>query len=126
MKNKKLYSSLMALALVLSLSACGSSSDSNNEAGKQTSGQEENKGAEALNDGQEENLDNFEKQTADDTIVLGVGTINGDFIQGYNNDANDVNVRKFMGIEGNNGYNCYVIDEYGQFQTIQPPVKRIR
>lgn len=71
MKNKKLYSSLMALALVLSLTACGYSSDSNNEAGNGTSGQEENKGAEALNDGQEENLDNFEKQTADDTIVLG-------------------------------------------------------
>ena len=38
MKNKKLYSSLMALALVLSLTACGSSSDSNNEAGNGTSG----------------------------------------------------------------------------------------
>ncbi|WP_296128697.1 ABC transporter substrate-binding protein [uncultured Anaerococcus sp.] len=117
MKNIKLYSSLLALALVLSLSACGSNSNSTNDVGKQASEQEENKGAQALQDGQEENLDDFEKQTADDTIVLGVGTINGDFIQGFNNDANDVNVRKFMGIEGNNGYNCYVIDEYGQFQT---------
>ena len=114
MKNKKLYSSLMALALALSLSACGSKTDSTKDTGKKTSGQEESKNSK--ND-QGQSPDAFEKQTADDTIVLGVGTINGDFIQGYNNDANDVNVRKFMGIEGNNGYNCYVVDEYGQFKA---------
>lgn len=117
MKNKKIYSSLMALALVLSLSACGSNTDSTGNKGSQTSGQEENKEASSSKGDQGDNLDDFQKQTADDTIVLGVSTINGDFIQGYYNDANDVNARRFMGIEGNNGYSCYVIDEFGKFQA---------
>lgn len=116
MKIKKVYSSLMALGLVLTLSACGSSTDSTKGgAEKKTENEEASKGAEDKK--ATETPEDFEKQTSDDTIVMGVDSINGDFIQGYANDGNDVKVRRFMGIEGNNGYDCYVQNEEGKFQT---------
>lgn len=120
MKIKKVYSSLMALGLVLTLSACGSSTDSTKGgADNKTSSEETNKENENESEDKEaaETPEDFDKQTSDDTIVMGVDSINGDFIQGYANDGNDVKVRRFMGIEGNNGYDCYVQDEEGKFQT---------
>ena len=61
-------------------------------------------------------MDNFESQTSNDTLVVGVGSMNGDFIQGFGNDANDVKTRRLLGIEGNNGFSTYVQDENGQWQ----------
>ncbi|MDY2927638.1 ABC transporter substrate-binding protein, partial [Anaerococcus sp.] len=116
MKIKKVYSSLMALGLVLTLSACGSSTDSTKGgADSKSENEEANKATDSKN--ASETPEDFDKQTSDDTIVMGVDSLNGDFIQGYANDGNDVKVRRFMGIEGNNGYDCYVQDEEGKFQT---------
>ena len=116
MKIKKVYSSLMALGLVITLSACGSSTDSTKGGAESKSKNEEaNKATDSKN--ASETPEDFDKQTSDDTIVMGVDSLNGDFIQGYANDGNDVKVRRFMGIEGNNGYDCYVQDEEGKFKT---------
>ena len=116
MKIKKVYSSLMALGLVLTLSACGSSTDST-KGGAESKTQNEEAEKTTEDEKASETPEDFDKQTSDDTIVVGVDSINGDFIQGYANDGNDVKVRRFMGIEGNNGYDCYVLDEEGKFQT---------
>ena len=116
MKIKKVYSSLMALGLILSLSACGSSTDSTKGGADKKSENEETEKA-TEDEKVSETPEDFEKQTSDDAIVMGVDSLNGDFIQGYANDGNDVKVRRFMGIEGNNGYDCYVQDEEGKFQT---------
>ena len=116
MKIKKVYSSLMALGLILSLSACGSSTDSTKGGADKKSENEETEKA-TEDEKVSETPEDFEKQTSDDAIVMGVDSLNGDFIHGYANDGNDVKVRRFMGIEGNNGYDCYVQDEEGKFQT---------
>ena len=123
MKIKKVFSSVMALGLSLTLASCGGSdSDSiNTSEDVQTSkestdetvdNQEENE----LDQDAKEDLDNFESQTSNDTLVVGVGSMNGDFIQGFGNDANDVKTRRLLGIEGNNGFTTYVQDENGKWQ----------
>lgn len=123
MKIKKVFSSVMALGLTLTLASCGGSdSDSiSTSEDVQTSkestdetvdSQEENE----LDQDAKEDLDNFESQTSNDTLVVGVGSMNGDFIQGFGNDANDVKTRRLLGIEGNNGFTTYVQDENGKWQ----------
>ena len=113
----------MALGLSLTLASCGGSdSDSINTSedvqtskestDESTDSQEENE----LDQDAKEDLDNFERQTSNDTLVVGVGSMNGDFIQGFGNDANDVKTRRLLGIEGNNGFTTYVQDENGQWQ----------
>lgn len=123
MKIKKVFSSVMALGLSLTLASCGGSdTDSVNPSedvqtskestDESTDSQEEND----LDQDAKEDLDNFESQTSNDTLVVGVGSMNGDFIQGFGNDANDVKTRRLLGIEGNNGFTTYVQDENGQWQ----------
>lgn len=113
----------MALGLSLTLASCGGSdTDSVNPSedvqtskestDESTDSQEEND----LDQDAKEDLDNFESQTSNDTLVVGVGSMNGDFIQGFGNDANDVKTRRLLGIEGNNGFTTYVQDENGQWQ----------
>ena len=113
----------MALGLSLTLASCGGSdTDSLNPSedvqtskestDESTDSQEENE----LDQDAKEDLDNFESQTSNDTLVVGVGSMNGDFIQGFGNDANDVKTRRLLGIEGNNGFSTYVQDENGQWQ----------
>lgn len=123
MKIKKVFSSVMALGLSLTLASCGGSdSDSiNTSEDVQTSKEstDETVDSQAENDldqDAKEDLDNFERQTSNDTLVVGVGSMNGDFIQGFGNDANDVKTRRLLGIEGNNGFTTYVQDENGQWQ----------
>ena len=123
MKIKKVFSSVMALGLSLTLASCGGSdTDSLNPSedvqtskestDEKADSQEENE----LDQDAKEDLDNFERQTSNDTLVVGVGSMNGDFIQGFGNDANDVKTRRLLGIEGNNGFTTYVQDENGQWQ----------
>lgn len=123
MKIKKVFSSVMALGLSLTLASCGGSdTDSVNPSedvqtskestDEKADSQEENE----LDQDAKEDLDNFESQTSNDTLVVGVGSMNGDFIQGFGNDANDVKTRRLLGIEGNNGFTTYVQDENGQWQ----------
>ena len=123
MKIKKVFSSVMALGLSLTLVSCGGSdTDSVNPSedvqtskestDEKADSQEENE----LDQDAKEDLDNFESQTSNDTLVVGVGSMNGDFIQGFGNDANDVKTRRLLGIEGNNGFTTYVQDENGQWQ----------
>ena len=123
MKIKKVFSSVMALGLSLTLASCGGSdTDSLNPSedvqtskestDESTDSQEENE----LDQDAKEDLDNFERQTSNDTLVVGVGSMNGDFIQGFGNDANDVKTRRLLGIEGNNGFTTYVQDENGKWQ----------
>lgn len=123
MKIKKVFSSVMALGLSLTLASCGGSdTDSLNPSedvqtskestDEKADSQEENE----LDQDAKEDLDNFESQTSNDTLVVGVGSMNGDFIQGFGNDANDVKTRRLLGIEGNNGFTTYVQDENGQWQ----------
>ena len=60
-------------------------------------------------------LEGFESQTGDDTLVLGAGEMSGDFFRGWQNGINDANVRRFLGIEGNNGYATVVQNENGEW-----------
>ena len=114
MKLRKVFSSLMALGLMTTIAACGNDSG---ESAKPANGDNieentENTGAEAP--AGEEAAD-FENQTSDDTLVVGVEEINGDFVGGWTNNKTDVKARRYMGIEGSNGYSTVVQDEGGQW-----------
>ena len=131
MKMKKVFSSLMALGIVTTLTACGGSTDSatstdSNEdkkaeknADDKEDKKEDDKTAENT-DGDEhakntEELENFEAQTSDDTLVIGSSEFSGDFLAGWQNSANDVVIRKLLGIEGSNGFNTMIVDENGEW-----------
>ncbi|WP_297789862.1 ABC transporter substrate-binding protein [uncultured Anaerococcus sp.] len=113
MKMKKVFSSLMALGLASTLVACGGGENKDKKADDKSADKKTEDKGEAK-DG-EQTADNFQKQTADDTLVVGTGEINGDFISGWTNNASDVKARKYMGIEGNNGYQTVVQDEAGRW-----------
>ncbi len=137
-KIKKVFSSLMALGLATTLAACGGNTDSANTekdnaeqattedtSAEETTDDANKDNAEETTDDQGENteedaeaseeVENFEAQTSDDTLVLGLADLNGDFYGGWTNNANDVTVRKLLGIEGNSGYSTVVQDENGQW-----------
>ena len=106
MKLKRVFSSMMALGLMVTIAACGSSTDST-KAPADGAAKEDAKNAEgeALEAGDEsQDIADFDKQTSDDTLVIGVEEINGDFVGGWTNNKTDVKARRLMGIEGNNGY----------------------
>lgn len=125
----------MALGLTVTLAACGNDTasstentdtdattnaeDTTNESSDST---ESDDSAEISTEDTAE-VENFDTQTSNDTLVMGVASMNGDFIQGFGNDGNDVKVRRFLGIEGNNGFSPYVQDENGQWQWNQAVLK---
>ncbi|MDD7464119.1 MAG: ABC transporter substrate-binding protein, partial [Anaerococcus sp.] len=111
MKVKRIFSSVMALGLVVTLAACGGK-DSNTGSGSTDTGSAEGSQSGVA----AESADDFQSVTADDTLVIGVDSIGGDFIQGFANSANDVKIRQLMGIQGNVGYDTYVQDENGEWQ----------
>ena len=148
MKMKKVFSSLMALGLATTLTACGGSTDSattstdkeaktEDQAAEETTEEnaEENKDGEDANEDKKEDdktaenaegeedaenaaeLENFEAQTSDDTLVIGNAEFSGDFLVGWQNSAYDVIIRKLLGIEGSNGFSTIVLDENGEFIT---------
>ena len=113
----------MALGLATTLVACGG------DTAKDAEEKKDDKAAEAPADNKEApaegeetaaddkaELESFDKQTSDDTLVVGaVQEFNGDFLQGWTNNSMDVKARRYMGIEGNNGYGTVVQDESGQW-----------
>lgn len=106
MNVKKVFSQAFALGLVLTLTACGGSGNKDNNgsnAGDNNASNEQAKDEE------------FKKQTNDDTLVVGVDSLGGEFIQGFNNSQNDVRAREFMGIQGSVGYDTYVKDKGGKY-----------
>lgn len=115
MNVKRIFSSVMALGLALTLTACGGSKESTTDNASTEASVVENASTENAATS-EESAENFKSVTADDTLVVGVDSINGDFIQGFANSANDVEIRRFMGIEGNVGYQMYVQDEAGEWK----------
>lgn len=125
MKIKKVFSSLMALGLMTTIAACGGGENKDQTTDtKDNQGQETQTEGEANQEGENaegevaeggESVEDFEKQTTDDTLVVGVEDINGDFIGGWTNNKTDVKARRYMGIEGNNGYSTIVQDEGGQW-----------
>ena len=146
MKMKKVFSSLMALGLATTLVACGGNADKDAEkpadnaneatetenkddastdenadtednADDTTDDKESDENADDEDAEAKKELENFEKQTADDTLVIGTSELNGDWLQGWTNSAYDVKVRRLLGIEGNNGYGTVVQDEGGQWVT---------
>ena len=116
---KRVFSSLMALGLASTLVACGGGENKDNktdnkDADTKTEDKTEGEAAEGT-EGEEQSAEDFESQTADDTLVVGLGELNGDFLGGWTNNAGDVKVRRYMGIEGNNGYQTVVQDEGGEW-----------
>ena len=69
----------------------------------------------ALSDDEKAELEGFEKQTADDTLVVGTSEMSGDFYGSWSNNSYDVKVRRYIGTEGNNAYLTMVQDEGGQW-----------
>lgn len=119
MKMKRVFSSLMALGLASTLVACGGGENKddktdNKDADTKTEDKTEGEAAEGT-EGEEQSAEDFESQTSDDTLVVGLGELNGDFLGGWTNNAGDVKVRRYMGIEGNNGYQTVVQDEGGEW-----------
>ena len=119
MKMKRVFSSLMALGLASTLVACGGGENKddktdNKDADTKTEDKTEGEAAEGT-EGEDQSAEDFESQTADDTLVVGLGELNGDFLGGWTNNAGDVKVRRYMGIEGNNGYQTVVQDEGGEW-----------
>ena len=120
MKVKKVFSSLMALGLMTTIASCGGGGEK-----ADNSDTADGQGQEVATDGEAtegempqeggESVEDFDKQTTDDTLVVGVEDINGDFIGGWTNNKTDVKARRYMGIEGNNGYSTIVQDEGGQW-----------
>lgn len=119
MKMKRVFSSLMALGLASTLVACGGGENKddktdNKEADTKTEDKTEGEAAEGT-EGEDQSAEDFESQTSDDTLVVGLGELNGDFLGGWTNNTGDVKVRRYMGIEGNNGYQTVVQDEGGEW-----------
>lgn len=87
MKVKKVFSSLMALGLITTIAACGEGGEKADNADTTN-----NQGQEVATDGEAtegeigeeggESVEDFDNQTTDDTLVVGVEDINGDFIGG--------------------------------------------
>ena len=133
MKMKRVFSSLMALGLATTLVACGGDTDSAKKSkddsktkdsateDKKDNSQDADNADDKTADGKEgeqnaadqKELEDFDAQTSDDTIVLGIGEFSGDFLEGWQNNISDVQVRRLLGIEGNNGYRTVVQDETG-------------
>ena len=133
MKMKRVFSSLMALGLATTLVACGGDTDSAKKSkddsktkdsateDKKDDSQDADNADDKTADGKEgeqnaadqKELEDFDAQTSDDTIVLGIGEFSGDFLEGWQNNISDVQVRRLLGIEGNNGYRTVVQDETG-------------
>ena len=130
---KRVFSSLMALGLATTLVACGGDTDSatnsNDDSKTEESKTEDNNAddqsddnkdadnnsadGEELAEEDQKEIEDFDTQTSDDTIVLGIGEFSGDFLEGWQNNASDVQIRRLLGIEGNNGYRTVVQDETG-------------
>ena len=133
MKMKRVFSSLMALGLATTLVACGGDTDSAKKSkddsktkdsateDKKDDSQDADNADDKTADGKEgeqnaadqKELEDFDAQTSDDTIVLGIGEFSGDFLQGWQNNISDIQIRRLLGIEGNNGYRTVVQDETG-------------
>ena len=122
MKMKRVFSSLMALGLMATLVACGGdnakkdSADTSKDAPAEDKKDDKAEG-EDLSDKDKADLDNFQKQTADDTLVVGTSEMSGDFYQGWTNNSYDVKVRRYIGTEGNNAYATVVQDPNGEWQN---------
>ena len=132
---------MMALGLAATLAACGGEDakkddaaekkdnqavdqaedkkdDADNKEDSKDDAKEDSKEDEnALSDDEKAELEGFENQTADDTLVVGTSEMSGDFYGTWSNNSYDVKVRRFIGTEGNNAYLTMVQDEGGQWQT---------
>ncbi len=130
MKMKKIFSTMMALGLAATLAACGgddakkddAADKKDDQAVDQAEDKKDDKDAKdadenALSDDEKAELDNFDKQTADDTLVVGTSEMSGDFYGSWSNNSYDVKVRRYIGTEGNNAYLTMVQDEGGQWQA---------
>lgn len=119
MKTKKIFSSVMALGLAMTLASCGGGDDkpadskSTEDNGSAVTEDNTSTAAETTEGG--DTAEDFEAVTDDNTLVIGVDSLNGDFIQGYRNDAHDVKAREFMGIEGSLGYGTYIRNRDGVY-----------
>ena len=142
---KRVFSSVMALGLAITLAACGGNSENTDDTAAndaqtedtsvedQTS-DEQAEGEDADSDsaaddkaaeGEEEDLtaedkedlEGIESQIGDDTLVVGVGEMNGDFFPGWQNGITDNNVRSYLGIHGPHSYVTAVADENGEWVT---------
>ena len=119
MKMKRVFSSLMALGLASTLVACGGGENKddktdNKDADTKTEDKTEGEAAEGT-EGEDQSAEDFESQTADDTLVVGTSELSGDFLAGWTESAYDVKVRKYIGTQGNNGYQTVVQDEGGEW-----------
>ena len=119
---------MMALGLAATLAACGGEDAKKDDAADKKDDQAVDKAEDkkddkdaadenALSDDEKAELDNFEKQTADDTLVVGTSEMSGDFYGSWSNNSYDVKVRRYIGTEGNNAYLTMVQDEGGQWQA---------
>ncbi len=141
MKMKRIFSTMMALGLAATLVACGGEDakkddaaekkddqavdqaedkkddEDNKEDSKDNAKEDSKEDENALSDDEKAELEGFENQTADDTLVVGTSEMSGDFYGTWSNNSYDVKVRRFIGTEGNNAYLTMVQDEGGQWQT---------
>ena len=123
---------MMALGLAATLAACGGEEAKKDDAADKKEDQavdqaedkkeddKDSKDSEdenALSDDEKAELDNFDKQTADDTLVVGTSEMSGDFYGSWSNNSYDVKVRRYIGTEGNNAYLTMVQDEGGQWKA---------
>ncbi|MCW6678470.1 ABC transporter substrate-binding protein [Anaerococcus sp. NML200574] len=121
---------MMALGLAATLAACGgddakkddAADKKDDQAVDQAADKKDDKDAKdadenALSDDEKAELDNFDKQTADDTLVVGTSEMSGDFYGSWSNNSYDVKVRRYIGTEGNNAYLTMVQDEGGQWKA---------
>ena len=128
MKMKRIFSTMMALGLAATLAACGGEDAKKDDAADKKDDQAVDKAEDkkddkdaadenALSDDEKAELEGFEKQTADDTLVVGTSEMSGDFYGSWSNNSYDVKVRRYIGTEGNNAYLTMVQDEGGQWQA---------
>ncbi len=141
MKMKRIFSTMMALGLAATLAACGGEDakkddaaekkddqavdqakdkkddEDNKEDSKDNAKEDSKEDENALSDDEKAELEGFENQTADDTLVVGTSEMSGDFYGTWSNNSYDVKVRRYIGTEGNNAYLTMVQDEGGQWQT---------
>ncbi|MDY3005859.1 ABC transporter substrate-binding protein [Anaerococcus porci] len=112
MNVKKVFSQAFAFGLALTLTACGGSNKDDSNKDNNASNSPSTPASNSKGDAE---VDNFKAQTNDNTLVVGVDSIGGEFIQGFNNGTNDVTAREFMGIQGAASYDTYIKDRNGKY-----------
>ncbi|MCI5839323.1 MAG: ABC transporter substrate-binding protein [Peptoniphilaceae bacterium] len=127
--KRKLTVALATLAMSFTLVACGQSNDTATNSNAKVASNANSASNVAVTENATSNVEDFQAQTDDKTLVVGLDSIGGDFIGGFTNTVNDNYVRYMLGTYGFSGYNTVYQDKDGEYKfnmnilTEEPEIK---